>query len=141
MNYRWKKIWVSDKHFVIARVYKTKKAMRVAYKERKPSNSNIDRCLGVHFAYTNYKVTKTGEEKYKPETGTIFFNMENCGAGIVAHEFGHAVLWAHKHHLKKKQYPIVIKNMKQEEVILYNLTHAVKQFYNWYFDILKKRSA
>lgn len=73
----------------------------------------------------------------KGETGTVFLSVEDCGAGIISHEFMHAVLWAYKHTKNKKQYPIVIKNMKEEEVILHNHTFVVQQFYKWYWRKVK----
>jgi hypothetical protein len=71
--------------------------------------------------------------KCQPETGTVLLCLDHCGAGVVSHEFLHAVLWAYKHRKNKKQYPIIIKNMREEEDILQNHTFAVTQFYNWYW--------
>lgn len=92
-------------------------------------DSNI---LGVSLHYEIYC-----GRKVKNDTGKVLLSLQDCGAGLVSHELLHAVLWAYKHKRSKKQYPIVIKNMNEEEKILQNHTYAVKQFYNWYWKVIK----
>jgi hypothetical protein len=138
--YRQKKIWTDKKKgkYCIVKLFKTKIDMQNAYKDRCPSDTQHYRCLGAHNAYEKVKVESDGEMTTMNETGTVFLNLEFCGAGIVSHELMHAVLWAHGHKKNKKQYPIVIKNMKQEEAILQNHTIAVIDFYKWYWKIEKQ---
>ena len=71
------------------------------------------------------------------ETGTVFLSVEDSGAGVVTHELMHATLFANQHNETKTHYPIVIKNMRQEETILHNHTYAVIQFYNWFYRVAK----
>jgi hypothetical protein len=140
MNMRWKKIWMNEGHtkYCIVKLYKTQKLMQEAYQNFKPQDKNQDKVSGVHCGYEKFTISKNGKENLSKETGTVFLNIKCCGAGVVSHEFAHAVLWAHKHKKNKNQYPIVIKNMDDEEEILYHLTHAVQQFYNWFWTIKKK---
>lgn len=119
--------------------------MQEYYKKRSPKD-DVSNTLGVHLAYTWFKPKskkvkgskKRKDYDYYPKTGEVLLNLEYCGSGIVSHEFMHAVLWAWKHSEYKKQYPLVIKSMKQEEEILHNLTHAVRQFYTWYWKVKSK---
>lgn len=107
--------------------------MRAAYWQY-PTTTSKDLVLGVHCPYEKYR-----GRKLSPETGTVFLAVEYCGAGIVSHELLHAVLWAHKHKRNKRQYPIVIENMRQEENILHNHTYAVEQFYRWYWKVVENK--
>jgi hypothetical protein len=134
--YRSIKIWVNERQtkFVKAIVFQTTEEMREAYKKFNPTDRNHDEVMGCHCAYTARVVDKkTGKSRAWGNTGRIFLSFEYLGAGLVAHEFMHAVLWAYKHNGKKKQFPIVIKSMKEEEKILHALTFALKTFYNWYW--------
>lgn len=108
--------------------------MQDAYFKARPYDVSHYKCLGVHLAYERWDM-KTG--KIKPESGTVLLSLENCGASVVVHELTHAVLYAWKHKKYKKQYPITIKNMKEEELVLHRVSEATAQFYNWYWKIKK----
>jgi len=34
--------------------------------------------------------------------------------------------------INKQQYPFILNSMKEEEILLYNYSYAIVQFYNWY---------
>lgn len=135
MKYYRKKIWVSDRRYVWVRLYKTRKDMLEYADSRNSDKEPFDRNLaGCHFAYRQYVVGE-GTPKFIAESGTVLLNMEYLGAGIVAHELLHAVLWAFKHSTRKKDnHPLAIKDMKQEERICYALTDACIDFWNWWVD-------
>lgn len=141
--------------YCVVELYKTLKEMQLAYKERCPHDKSHFKVLGVHQAYEKFKAPKNipmpkegdsrkyyevniSKVKIAPETGTVFLNLKHCGAGVVSHELMHAVLWAYKHKKMKKQYPIIIKNLKEEELILRYHTLAVQEFYRWYWKIKDK---
>jgi hypothetical protein len=130
-----KHIFLSDDDTKYCRVllYKEKSAMQKAYKDFRSGDQGHESVEGVHCAYEVIEIDEENKESYRPETGTIFLNFESCGAGVVCHEFMHAVLWAWNHRPGKQQYPIIICNITEEEEILYNLSHALVQFYNWYW--------
>lgn len=149
-----KKIYLNTRKtkYCVVELYKTKKEMREAYKKRCPHDTHHDIVLGAHQAYEKFIMPKkfkkdhadnpkkfyrlnTSKLKLAPETGTIFLSLEDCGAGVVTHEIMHATLWAYKHKKMKQQYPIKIKDMKEEELVLRNFTLAVQQFYRWYWKI------
>jgi hypothetical protein len=106
------------------------------YKESCPDDGEHGKVLGVsrHF-YKEAKVN--GRWKSGPETGHVLLSVEHCGAGVVSHEFMHAVMWAWKHSRRKKHHPFVIKSMVEEERLLHNLTFAVRQFYGWFWKVEK----
>lgn len=137
---RRKKIWLNEGHtkYCIVKLFKTKLLMQQAYENFKPKDEGHEKVSGVHCGYVLLKYSKGRKEVLSPETGTVFLNIKECGSGIVAHELAHAVLWAHRHKKSKQQYPIVIKNMDDEEEILYHLTYAIRQFYTWFWIIKKK---
>lgn len=139
---RRKRIYLNEGHtkYCIVRLFQRKIDMQEAYKIRCPKDLDHYSVLGAHNAYNRVKINKDSSETFSNEIGTIFLNLDNCGAGIVAHEFGHAVLWAYKHPNGKckKQYPIIIKSMDDEEEILYHLTYAISQFYIWYWKVVKE---
>jgi hypothetical protein len=138
-KYRSKKIWLDENHkwYCYVRLYREKIDMQNDYKKRSPNDTNHYKTLGVHNGYVLLKYAKNGGLKYINETGTVHLCIKHCGAGIVSHEFMHAVLWAYKHNRNKEQYPILIKNMVEEEKILHMLTYSVQQFYRWYWQIVK----
>lgn len=121
--------------YCIVRVYKTKSEMRKAYKKYNNHSIESQDLRGAHCGHEKYQVSKNGKMRLMPETGILFLNYNDCGAGIICHELMHAVLWAHNHRRNKKQFPIIIKNMEEEETILYTLTFVVRQFYNWLYSI------
>lgn len=140
-----KKIFVNTKRtrWVWVWLYSNKQEMQENY-ERNPLVSlygnakKNDKILGAHCPYTRAQITSEGKRIFIGEIGRVYLCYGHVGAGIVAHEFGHAILWAFKHRPFKKQYPIVIRDMRYEEELLHNLTEAVAQFYSWYWKIEKK---
>ncbi len=123
--------------YAVAMLFKNKKEMRDFYSKHCPNDKNHNKVYGVSVHRDYYK--KQGEKWIlTPRTGEVLLNLKHCGAGIVSHEFMHAVLWAYKHNGRRKQYPFVIKNIKEEEKILHNLTFALQQFYNWYWKVKDK---
>lgn len=72
------------------------------------------------------------------EVATVFLSCQNAGAGIVSHELLHAVLYAYKYKKNKKQYPIIIRSMNEEDKILRNHTFAIIQFYKWFWKVTKE---
>lgn len=136
--YRSIKLWVNEREtkFVVVKVYKTKIEMQEAYKKFRPEDGNHFETYGCHCAYSSRTVDKkTGKSRASGNTGTIFLSYPYCGAGLISHEFMHAVLWAYKHKYDKKQFPIIIKSMEEEEKILHAMTMAVKRFYTWLYRI------
>lgn len=135
-NFKQKKVWLNKKHskYCIVKLFADQFEMQTFYKsycdERKLSDTYHFEVKGCSIHYE----LRMGR-KCSPETGMVLLCFKYCGAGIVSHEFLHAILWAHKHKVNKKQYPFVIKNMKEEEEILHNHTYAVTQFYKWYWKI------
>lgn len=89
--------------------------------------------LGVSLHYTKFI-----KNILHSDVGIVLLNINDCSASIVSHELFHAILHAYKHTKYKKQYPIVIKNMTEEEKILHNHSFAVNQFYNWYWKVESK---
>ena len=136
--YRHKKIWLNEKHtkYCIVRLYKDKKEMQKYYDT--VSDYHAVKGIQVAGASMHWVKVSTKTRKVHAETGMVLLCMERTGAGIVSHEFMHAILWAHRHHKNKKQHPIIIRDMKEEELILYNLTYAVTQFYRWYWKVEKE---
>ena len=132
-----KKVYLNTEKtkYCIVELYTTRKEMRVAYNKHPSNNAKGSKILGAHCGYEKYRSTQP-RWGVLPETGTVFLSLENCGAGVVAHEIMHAVLWAWKHKRLKNQYPIVIKNMNEEEKILHNHSYAVMQFYRWYWKVI-----
>lgn len=112
------------------KVYDSAENMREAAK--KSTSQNVNDAVGLHEAYRRFH-----KGKFVPETGIIYLNTKWMGAGVVDHEIMHAIFWAWKNNKDKKQYPIVINNMKQEENILQNLTFAIRQYWLWYFKFEK----
>lgn len=132
-----KKLFLNDKKtkWCIVQLYNHKYDMQQAYiKYCKQRGQKPDPILGASTHYEKIYIGDKGKEKLSGETGTVFLCAEHCGAGLVAHELLHAVLYAWKHKLNKEQYPITIKNMDEEEEILRNLTFAISQFYQWFYN-------
>ena len=138
---RWKKIFLNEgrTRYCIVKLYRKKIEMQKAYEKQSPKDDGHDKVAGAHCGYVLLKYSGK-KEILSPETGTVFLNVGQSGAGIVCHELAHAVLWAHKHGKHKEQYPIVIKNMDDEEEILYHLTYAIRQFYTWFWKVKKSLS-
>ena len=137
--YRSKRIYLNEGRtkYCVVKVFREKRKMQEAYAKHSPNDKDHFEVAGVHLAYDRMKVEKSGKTECHRETGTVLLCYEKCGAGIVSHELGHAVFWAHRHKCGKKQFPSVIKNMADEEEILYHLYLAVRDFYNWFYEIEK----
>lgn len=151
---RKKRIYLNEEKtkYCIVKLYKTLNEMQTAYAKQCPYDKNHNQVLGVHNAFELFapinkkeKIDKnlligksTKNFRLLPQSGIVFLSLKNCGAGIVTHELMHAVLWAYKHKINKQQYPIIIKNMKEEELILRYHTLAVMEFYKWYWKIKSK---
>ncbi len=123
--------------YVIVRLFKKKEEMQKYYKKICPRDGNHEYTLGVNIARTYFKL-KGKKKIFIPMTGEVLLNLEHCGASVVCHEFMHAVLWARKFSPKKRQYPIVIKDMQEEESMLHCFSHIIRQFYKWYWKIKSK---
>lgn len=109
------------------------------YVRARPKDCGHYKVLGVHLCNSWYHVYKSGKSKHYPHTGNVLLYFDGCGAGIVTHELMHATLYAWNcKDLSKPQFPIIIKSLKDEEEILHNHTHAVMQFYRWYWRIADK---
>ena len=132
-----KKIWMDSKHrkYVWVWLFRTRKLMQKYYSTVDDS-LNANRVHGVCMGYVRLDY-EDGKGTYIPETARVLLNFEDCGAGVVSHELGHAALNAWHHSPKRKTYPVIIKNMKDEEEILHSQTYAVRQFYRWYWKIEK----
>ncbi len=110
--------------------------MQKYYAKSCPNDSNHFDVLGVNVARAYYK--KRGKKLvFTGRLGEVLLNLQHCRAGIVCHEFMHAVLWAKGFKKFKKQYPIIIKNMEEEEHMLHEFTYVVRQFYTWYWKVKK----
>jgi len=140
MTHRRKKIWLNEKHtkYCWVKLYGIRENMRDDYKNDPRSNTSPKTGYGINGASLHWEHFNPVTKELKKDTGCVYLCKEYCGAGVVSHELLHAVLWAHKHRNYKKQYPIIIKSMREEETIAYNLTHAVQQFYQWYWKIEKE---
>lgn len=137
VKYRKKKIFLDTNKikYCFVKLFQDKTEMqKAAY----PNENGHDKVLGVHNGFTRLHYEKDGTTTVSNQTGQVFLNINDCGAGVVVHELMHAVLWAHKHSDTKEQYPIVIKDMEEEETILHNHSYAVIQFYQWYWKVVEK---
>lgn len=126
--------------YVVCRLFKYRNEMRTYYSKSCPNDKNHNDVLGVNIA-REYYVKKGKKWLFSKQTGEVLLNLQDCGVGVVTHEFMHAVLWARNFKEFKKQYPIVIKDMADEEHLLHEFTYIVRQFYNWYWDVKKKIKA
>lgn len=139
MLYKTKKIWLNGKktRYCWVRLYADKLEMQKAYHRYRPDDNDYDKIGGAHCAHVLLTISESGEEKISDETGRVYLCFDYCGASIIAHELGHAVLYANRENMIDEQHPIVIRDMEEEEEILYNLTYAIRQFYDWYWKIEK----
>ena len=126
------KIFLNTKNtrYATIEVHETLAGMRKAIMAFRPDSKNIRRVVGQCCPHERIN-TRTG--RTHREIANVFLCSNNCGAGVAGHELLHAVLWAFQYKKYKNQYPIVINNMDEEEELLHNHSHAVMQFYQWYF--------
>jgi hypothetical protein len=137
MKYRRKKIFVTqDKtKYVWCYLFDNKSDLNEYYKNScKERGVRFAKVLGVSLHYAKWMV---GDKKATNETGKVLLSKDTVGGALVAHEFTHACMWAFKHHLRKKQYPFVIRNGQQEEDFIRGQSVAIKMFWNWYYKIEK----
>lgn len=125
-----KKIWLNEAKtkWCICVVFKNKADMQKAYKQIRPLEKGHEEVDGVSIHYGRYD-----GNKLSGNTGKVLLHFKGCGVAVATHEILHAVLYAYKHTKNKQQYPIVIKDMKEEEVILHNYSFSAYQFYTWYY--------
>jgi hypothetical protein len=139
----WRKKVFLDQHrsrYCWVLVYRTKTQMLRAYAAQRPLERNQEHCLGVHCAHERRRLIG-GRWRTLADTGRVLLSEENCGAGVVAHELMHAVLWAYSHRKRKEQFPLIITGMAMEEELLHSLTAALKQFYPFYWQKRAERNA
>jgi hypothetical protein len=127
--------------YVRCHIFDTPETMRLYYKKQdkkagKPLDDDHDKVLGVHLAYERYHKPKK-KWVLHPESGQVLLSLKDCVSSIVAHEFMHAVLHGARHGSKHIQ-KITIKNMEEEEVLLHDLTNAMRQFWAFYDKVTKR---
>lgn len=76
---------------------------------------------------------KSGKGVTKNHTGNFLFTKNRLGAGVVAHECGHASLHWYEIHNNHKN----ITSMKKEEELLLTLYELVRQFWVKFYKIKK----
>lgn len=118
-------------------LFDTRKELRAFYAKHCPKDGNHHKVRGVS-VHRDYYQQKGKSKKWvlMPKTGEVLLSLQDCGAGVVTHEFMHATIWAFRHNGKNDQYPFVIRNMREEEKLLHGFTFAVMQFYRWYYQII-----
>lgn len=140
MKYIRKRIFLNEKKSKWCYVYLfDDKAKMNAYYNTVRNDKGSYKVLGAHICNGRYSLYPSGRSNHHPHTGNVLLFFDGCGAGVVSHELLHATLYAWNcKDLSKIQYPIVIKSMRQEEELLHNHSHAVMQFYRWYWRIADK---
>lgn len=135
-SYKSKRIYLNTKKtkYCVVKLFGKKRDMQDYYFRANPNDTHHYECQGVSLHFEKINAVSGS---LSPQTGEVLLHFGSCGAGIVTHELLHAVLYAYKHKKRKKQYPIIIKDMDEEEVILRNHTEAVRQFYKWYWKVEK----
>lgn len=68
------------------------------------------------------------EHKRRTDIGVMLFYKDRIGAGLVAHEFGHAAFWHNRLKLKDECLNLGKGNCYLEEACLYDLAAMVKKF-------------
>ncbi len=140
-KYYRKKIIVNKQgNFIWAYIFKNIDEMRTEYKKMCPMETGHEVIGAVCINREYFKANKVKDMKKinkMKHTGYVLTCLDYVGAGVVSHEFMHAVFFANGiSKVKfKKQYPIVINNMKEEETLLYAFTDAVKSYYKWYWKL------
>ncbi len=144
-KYFRKKIKVNKEgNFVWAYLFKDIKDMREFYKKVSPNDTGHDNVVGVCINRELFNVGKSGKMTLKNkilQTGFVLTCLDFVGESVVTHEIMHAVLFADGvSKVKfKKQYPIIIKDMVDEERLLYAFTEAVNDYYLWYYRLKDKK--
>ncbi len=67
-------------------------------------------------------------ERSHKSVGTVFFNREVFGAGVVAHEMTHAALYF----VKPFNFPFVFKH-EMDEKLATKVHQLVRRFWKWYY--------
>jgi len=94
------------RHHFVCRVFDTKKQMYEYYsKYAKSASIKLDTKLDFNaICMPYYKIKKVGGKNvYAKDIGEVLFHKKRIGAGIVAHEFGHAAMWHERHVNKNSQ--------------------------------------
>lgn len=138
-RYHWRRIWISPTNYVQVRLYRKKAEMQEDYEKMCPQDKNHDKIRGVHIIFCKKTRGVRCLNSAEGRSGTVMISLDDVGAGIVSHELMHAVFWGWKFKNKKEQYPIVISTHAEEEEILYRLTHAVNDFYTWFWTIYEEK--
>lgn len=128
MACRRKKIYVGaePRRYVWCRVYDTLGEMREAL------GPGEEDTLGVHKALEVLEFPGDDADPTLSEhSGDVLLSREALGPWVVAHEFMHAAIWAHRHGREKAQYPVCLGSMAEEESVLRGMTNAVASFYRW----------
>lgn len=136
MTYRRKKIWLDPKHrrFVWCLLFNSKAALNRHYASYKATDDGHYKVLGVCCPYRKVKYPSA---KVSKEIGTVMLSIEHGQASVVAHEFGHAALYGFNFR-RATQHPIRIESMAQEERLLHSLSFCIRQFYCWWWTVVKK---
>ncbi len=143
LDYKKKKIWLNGKKtkYCDVMLFRSQKKMQDYYRSVCPKDKHHSTVRGVSTCWEMYGADADGSFIkpliLSPKTGEVLLCMKYSGAGIVCHELMHAVIWARKHKIMKKQYPVVIRSMNEEEELLHDLTRALQQFYSWYWKVEK----
>ena len=66
----------------------------------------------------------------------LFFNKEHFGAGVVAHELTHLLLWAEEGNLRElaKRKRWSRRKSDLHEIIAVSMEQMTREFWNWYYD-------
>lgn len=130
---RWFILKVDKKHHFVVRVFDTKAEMW-AYFERYRKQNHLDYQKPDFGAIVMpYEVRNSITGELADDIGEILFYKGLVGAGVVAHEMGHAALWVERLLNGNKTATFGESNNDDEERFLYllsNLTkNVVKKFY------------
>lgn len=140
-KYYRKKITVNKEgNFVWAYIFKSLDDMCLFYKKIAPYDTGHDLVGGVCINREMFKAKSVKEMLFKnksKQSGIVLTSVKHVRSSVVCHELMHAIFFAHGvSKVKfKKQYPITIKSMDEEEVYLYAFTKATNQYYDWYWKL------
>lgn len=140
-KYFRKKITVNKEgNFVWCYLFKDLTDLHTFYKEIAPEDMGHDTVGGVCINREMFKAKTVKEMLFKnksKQSGIVLTSVKHVRSSVVCHELMHAVFFAHGvSKVKfKKQYPIVINSMQEEETYLYAFTNATNQYYNWYWHL------
>ena len=128
LKYKSKRIWLDTRktYYSTIRIYDCNESMQKFYNGyNRYKGMKVDPVLGASLHYEKLNVTN---DTSSPDIGIILLSRDNLTTDITHHEILHAVIWAWKFKPYKRQHPITIYSMKQEEELLHNFSFAIKQF-------------